>query len=91
MNVIGSKRYLIPLQDGETINVLVEEQGNPRLYKYAVVLNDWDADCKFETGNSVEEAVGNLFDLINIPLPEDWRSYEFGGRLRSVEATGAVA
>jgi hypothetical protein len=91
MNVKSRTRYLIPLQNGNTINVLVEEQGNPRLYKYAAVLNDWDEGCMFETGNSVEETVGNLADLINVTLPEDWRQYEQGGRLRSIELAGAAA
>jgi predicted RNase H-like HicB family nuclease len=91
MNVIRRMRYLIPLENGNTINVLVEEQGNPRLYKFAAVLDDWDEGCMFETGNSVEEAVGNLADLINVTLPEDWIKYEHGGRLRSIEVAGAAA
>jgi hypothetical protein len=91
MNVIGTQRFLIPLGNGETINVLVEEQGNPRLYKFAAVLNDWDADCKFETGNSVDEAVGNLADLLDVTLPDDWRTYGSSSRLRCVEVAGAAA
>jgi predicted RNase H-like HicB family nuclease len=55
------------------------------------VLDDWDEGCMFETGNSVEEAVGNLADLINVTLPEDWIKYEHGGRLRSIEVAGAAA
>ena len=90
MNVISSRRYLIPLQNGNTINVLVEEQGNPGLYKYAAVLNRWHPDCWFETGNSIDEAVGNLADLIDVTLPEDWRKYG-SARLRSVDVAGAAA
>lgn len=90
MNVVKSQRFLIPLQGGDTINVLVEEQGNPRLYKFAAVLNDWDADCKFETGNTVDEAVGNLADMLDITLPHDWRTYGSSDRLRSVANTGAT-
>jgi hypothetical protein len=91
MNVKGSQRYLIPLQNGETVNILVEEQGNPRLYKYAAVLNDWDQDCKFETANTIDEAVGNLADMLDITLPHDWRTYGSASRLRSVETAGAAA
>lgn len=91
MNVVGRQRYLIPLLNGSTINVLVEEQGNPRLYKYAAVLNDWDQDCQFETGNTIDEAVGNLADLLDVTLPHDWRTYGSSGRLRSVEAVGTAA
>jgi hypothetical protein len=74
------KRYLIPLSSGE-INVLVEEQDNPILYKFAAVLNDWDQDCQFETGNTVEEAVENLATLIDATLPDNWSIYAAGPRI----------
>lgn len=73
MNVIARQRYFIPLQNGNTLNVLVEEQGNPGLYKYAAVLNNWEEGCMFEIGDSVDEAVGNLAELINVALPADWK------------------
>lgn len=91
MDVIGRRRFLIPLGNGNTINVLVEEQGNPQLYKFAAVLNDWNEGCMFETGNSVDEAVVNLADLINVVLPDNWRIYgSAAGRLRRVEVAGAA-
>ena len=84
MNVISRRRYLIPLQNGDTLNVLVEEQGNPSLYKYAAVDTGWDERCKFSTGNTIEDAVNELADLIDVTLPHDWRNYESG--LRAVAA-----
>jgi hypothetical protein len=88
MSVLKRVRYLIPLDNGNTINVLVEEQSNPRLYKYAAVLGDWDEGCMFETGNTIEETVNSLADLLNVTLPVDWMSY---GDLPSVTLKSVVA
>lgn len=74
MSVLSRRRFFIPLSNGNTINVLVEEQVNSRLYKYAAVLNDWDEGCMFETGGTIQEAVSNLADLINVSLPDDWQN-----------------
>lgn len=89
MKVVSSQRFLIPLQNGEIINVLVEEQAGTSFYKYSAVLNGWDDQAKFETGNTIEETVVNLADLLEVELPKDWRSYGSLSRPRSIESAGA--
>jgi hypothetical protein len=76
MSVVSRQRYLIPLSNGETLNVLVEEQANPSLYKYAAVQNDWDERCIFETADTVDAAVQQLAEMLHLELPDNWRDYE---------------